>query len=80
MSTNSYPKIRLTCDQENKTKNNLKHLLCNCYIYLGDFIILYNFQNKNLQTKSKNPVTSNLQIKGCFDQQENGSKIIQIIR
>ena len=82
MSTHSNLKIRLTFDQENKAKNNLKHLLCNYYIFLGDVIILHNFQNANLQTKSKNPVTSNLQIKkktACFDQQENTSKIIQII-
>ena len=79
MLTHSNLKIRLTFDEENKTKNNPKHLLCNYYIFLGDFIILHNFQSTNLQTKSKNPVASNLQIKACFDQQENTSKIIQII-
>ena len=79
MLTHSNLKIRLTFDEENKTKNNPKHLLCNYYIFLGDFIILHNFQNTNLQTKSKNPVASNLQIKAFFDQHENTSKIIQII-
>ena len=79
ISTHSNLKIRLTFDLENKTKNNPKHLLCNYYIFLGDFIILHNLQNTNLQTKSKNPVTSNLQVKACFNQQENASKIIQII-
>ena len=36
---------------------------------LGDFIIFHNLKNTDLQTKSKDPVTSNLQIKVCFDQQ-----------
>ena len=38
-------------------------------MFLGDFIIFHNLQNTNLQTKSKNPVSSNYQIKACFDQQ-----------
>ena len=79
MSTHSNLKIRLTFDQENKTKNNPKNLLCNHYIFLGDFTILHNLQNTNLRTKSKNPVTSSLQIKACFDEQENASKIIQTV-
>ena len=57
MSTHSNLKIRLTFDQENKTKNNPKHLLYNYYIFLGDFLILNNLRNTNLQTKSNNPVT-----------------------
>ena len=31
------------------------------------FIICHNLQNAILQTKSKNPITSNIQLKACFD-------------
>ena len=71
--------IRSHSGQQNKTKHNSKHLLCNCQIFQMTYIILHNFQNINLQTVSKYPVPYNLQIKPCLDQQENPLKIIQMI-
>ena len=65
--------------KKKKTKNNRKHLLCSSDVFLGDLIILHDLQNTSLQTKSENPVTSDLQITACFEHQENTSKIIQII-
>ena len=43
------------------------------------FIVCHNLQNAILQTKSKNPITSNIQLKACFDYEEKPSKVIQII-
>ena len=34
------------------------------------FIICHNLQKAILQTKSKNPITLNMQLKACFDLEE----------
>ena len=76
MSTLSNLRKRSSLDQQNKAKNDLKVQLSDILV---TYFILHNLQNTNLQTMHKKSILCNLQIKACFHQQENPTKMSQII-